>query len=175
MYCYNCGKQIADGTKFCPECGAKLNPTASGNVDVSAPSSSTPVTASVPSQQQLAPDKKYCLYCAAQIPQDAVICIACGRQVAEMKQAAGPAPQVVVTNVNTNTNVNSGMGRGRQKSKWTAFILCFLFGIFGIHKFYEGKIGMGLLYLFTFGLFGIGVLVDLIRYLLMPGVYYYVW
>ena len=22
MYCSNCGKQIADGSKFCPECGA---------------------------------------------------------------------------------------------------------------------------------------------------------
>lgn len=25
MFCTNCGKKIPDGSKFCPECGAKLN------------------------------------------------------------------------------------------------------------------------------------------------------
>lgn len=40
---------------------------------------------------------------------------------------------------------------------WAA--LTFL-GIFGIHRFYQGKIGTGLLYLLTLGLCGIGVLYD---------------
>lgn len=47
------------------------------------------------------------------------------------------------------------------KSRTTAFILVFLFGVFGFHRFYVGKKGTGLLYLFTFGLFSIGALVDL--------------
>ena len=47
-------------------------------------------------------------------------------------------------------------------SKWTAFLLCFFFGVFGVHRFYVGKVGTGLLWLFTFGLFGIGWLVDII-------------
>lgn len=47
-----------------------------------------------------------------------------------------------------------------EKSRTTAFILVFLFGVFGFHRFYVGKTGTGLLYLFTFGLFGIGALVD---------------
>lgn len=38
-------------------------------------------------------------------------------------------------------------------------------GYFGVHKFYEGKIGMGILYIFTFGLFGIGTYIDLIKLL----------
>ena len=37
------------------------------------------------------------------------------------------------------------------KSGLTAFILCMFFGIFGIHRFYVGKIGTGLLMLITFG------------------------
>ena len=41
-------------------------------------------------------------------------------------------------------------------------------------KFYEGKIGMGVLYIFTGGLFGIGAFVDLIVILCKPGPYYYV-
>ena len=41
--------------------------------------------------------------------------------------------------------------------------LCVLLGWLGIHKFYEGKSGMGVLYLLTFGLFGIGWLVDTIK------------
>lgn len=43
-----------------------------------------------------------------------------------------------------------------------AFLLCFFLGALGIHRFYAGKVGTGLLYLFTGGLFGIGVFVDFI-------------
>lgn len=45
----------------------------------------------------------------------------------------------------------------------TYFVLCFSFGYFGIHKFYRKKYGMGLLYLFTFGLFGLGWIIDIIK------------
>lgn len=42
------------------------------------------------------------------------------------------------------------------------FILCILFGYLGIHKFYERKIKIGLVYLFTFGLFGVGWIIDIV-------------
>jgi TM2 domain-containing membrane protein YozV len=49
-----------------------------------------------------------------------------------------------------------------KKSRMIDAILCFFLGFWGAHKFYEGKIGMGILYIFTFGLLGIGVLVNFI-------------
>lgn len=42
------------------------------------------------------------------------------------------------------------------------FIITFFFGIVGVHKFMKGQVGMGVLYIFTFGLFGIGWLYDVI-------------
>lgn len=61
---------------------------------------------------------------------------------------------------------------GRPKNKWVALCLCFFVGFFGAHKFYEGKIGMGILYIFTSALFGIGWFIDLIRLLFKPNPYY---
>lgn len=37
-----------------------------------------------------------------------------------------------------------------------------MFGIFGLHRFYVGKIGSGLLYLFTGGFCGIGWIIDIL-------------
>jgi TM2 domain-containing membrane protein YozV len=48
-----------------------------------------------------------------------------------------------------------------MKSTLTAYLLWFFLGFLGIHKFYLGKTGMGILYIFTGGLFGICLLVDL--------------
>lgn len=42
-----------------------------------------------------------------------------------------------------------------------AWLLLAFLGVFGIHRMYLGKWLSGLLYLFTFGLFGLGVLFDL--------------
>lgn len=48
-------------------------------------------------------------------------------------------------------------------SRGTAYLLwalC-LFGVSGIHRFYLGRIGTGILWLCTWGLFGIGNIIDL--------------
>lgn len=50
-----------------------------------------------------------------------------------------------------------------MKSGPAAFVLwlCCLIGICGLHRFYLGRPLTGLLWLFTFGLLGIGQLIDL--------------
>lgn len=50
-----------------------------------------------------------------------------------------------------------------EKKKKIALLLCVFGGYFGLHYFYVGKIGMGILYLCTVGLFGIGWIVDIIK------------
>ena len=50
-----------------------------------------------------------------------------------------------------------------SKNKGTCLILCIFFGYFGAHYFYVGRTGMGLLYLFTLGLFSIGWIIDIFR------------
>lgn len=135
-------------------------------------------TAPTPIQQQdttIAPAGTiFCKFCGTRIPAQAIICTHCGCQVSEIQQQAAAQPQqIVINNSNNNSNVNNVGALGiRAKNKWVSFLLCLLLGGFGAHKFYEGKIGMGILYLLTGGLFVVGVIVDLIVILCKPNPYY---
>ena len=76
-----------------------------------------------------------------------VFCRGCGR---EIHQSAASCP---------------GCGARQQaarqgKSKATAGVLALLLGGLGIHRFYLGKWGTGLLYLCTGGLFLVGIVYD---------------
>ena len=51
------------------------------------------------------------------------------------------------------------------KDWMTTFLLCLFCGGLGVHRYYVGKIGTGILYTLTLGLFGIGYLVDFIKIL----------
>ncbi|MEO2212751.1 NINE protein [Paenibacillus amylolyticus] len=50
-----------------------------------------------------------------------------------------------------------------KRSKIIDLLLCLFLGVFGIHRFYEGKIVTGILYIFTIGFLGLGVLIDLLQ------------
>lgn len=49
-----------------------------------------------------------------------------------------------------------------DRSRLAAALLCFFVGFFGVHRFYVGKVGTGILQLVTFGGLGIWWLADLI-------------
>ena len=112
---------------------------------------------------------KFCKHCGSKVDINAVVCIKCGLQIEELKTEQ---PQVVITNTNHQATPVYYGAHGRQKDKWVAALLCFFLGYLGVHRFYEGKIGTGILYLFTLGLFGIGIIVDLIIILCKPNPYY---
>lgn len=124
---------------------------------------------------------KFCKYCGNIISLDAVVCTGCGRQVEELKTNQSNQPNIVINNESTNNiaatanaNANNNMGvKGNTKNKTTAIIFCLLglIGIAGIHKFYEGKILMGIIYFLTGGIFLIGTIVDLICLLGKPKEY----
>lgn len=110
---------------------------------------------------------KFCEQCGGVIAKDASVCPLCGSKVAASRQIqAQPIQQPQPL---TPINVTNS---GKPKDKWVALLLCFFFGNIGLHRFYEGKFGTGILYFFTFGLFGIGWLVDLVRIACKPREYY---
>lgn len=52
--------------------------------------------------------------------------------------------------------------RVSKHNKWCIFVLCVILGIFGVHRLYLKKKATGFIYLFTFGLFGVGWVFDLV-------------
>ena len=85
------------------------------------------------------PKAKVCFSCRDVIDSTAVVCPRCG------------TPQPIVAPVSAS-----------ESRILPAFLLCFLLGVFGAHRFYVGKIGTGILELVTLGGLGIWWLVDLI-------------
>lgn len=100
---------------------------------------------------------KYCPKCNAPCPDEATVCFNC--KTAFMQQAPNyaypPQPQPIIVNTVFQQPIST-------KNRWVALILCIFLGLLGIHRFYVGKVGTGLLWLFTGGMFGIGALIDLI-------------
>lgn len=120
----------------------------------------------------------FCNKCGTKIENGEAFCPNCGAAQNQTNASAQSAPQPVIVNIqnsnaNANANTNAGyVAGGVKKSKWTSFFLCLFLGFCGAHKFYEGKIGTGLLYLCTAGLFFIGWITDLFNLLGKPDPYY---
>ncbi len=64
---------------------------------------------------------------------DMVFCRGCGKAIHRSARAC--------------PNCGAAQGKGGTKSRISAAMLALFFGAFGIHKFYLGKSGQGILYL----------------------------
>ena len=85
----------------------------------------------------------FCANCGAQNDDGSNFCKSCG--------------------INLLIQPNNTEVRTVSDKNWlVALLLCIFLGAIGIHRFYVGKIGTGILMIVTFGGFGIWVLIDLI-------------
>ncbi|MFC2110188.1 NINE protein [Bacteroidota bacterium] len=83
-------------------------------------------------------NEKYCVDCGNKINAKAEICPKCG-----VRQMPPPGND--------------------SENRWLiSLLLCWFVGVFGVHRFYNGHTGTGLLQLFTLGGCGIWALIDLI-------------
>lgn len=96
----------------------------------------------------------FCTQCGAAVEPGATSCKYCGEPfVPETPQqsaqaAASAAQQPIIQNVYVQQPTNNGVDPSWPiKSKMAAGLLGIFLGGIGIHKFYLGKIGMGVLYL----------------------------
>ena len=79
-----------------------------------------------------------------------MFCKNCGKEISDEAQACPGCGQPVVA-----VNVS-------PKSKVAGILLCFFLGVLGVHRFYVGKIGTGVVQLLTLGGLGIWALIDLV-------------
>ncbi len=141
--CPECGKEISDQVAACPNCG---NPIRKTNL-------------------------KFCQHCGEQIDKECVVCPKCGKQVGELKTSTDK--NIIINNNNNNSASASAVAGGMMmpmispKSRLMALLLCIFLGFLGIHRFYAGKAGTGIIMILLMctGIGEIWWLVDLIMIL----------
>ena len=106
----------------------------------------------------------YCRNCAKQLGDQAVMCVACGIAPMNGKKfcqncGAGTDPAADVC-IKCGVRLARGVGEGKD---WlTTLLLAIFLGTLGIHRFYTGHTGIGVVQLLTLGGCGIWSLIDII-------------
>ncbi|MDE7295414.1 MAG: TM2 domain-containing protein [Oscillospiraceae bacterium] len=176
VFCSRCGNPIEPGDAFCSKCGAKTYGSRQDDALQRQQAQQQQMQQPYPSQQGYGGNVQSGIPMNVQggvqgMPMDAYGNRTQGAQF-------GAAPVVNNYYYNSNNNINSGNYssnvnmNGRVKDKYLALALCALFGWAGVHRFYEGKIATGILWLCTVGLFGFGYIIDLLILIFKKGRYY---
>lgn len=184
MVCFRCGTAFVNA-KYCPECGAPVSdgPLGQQAAAMEAPPAPVLQVQAEPVQElqvmQSTANRLQPMQQPAQGPQSPH---GAPPNTAFVNQQSTTNVNYVDNTVNyvdntvnvTNVNMAGGYApaypayaaRGiSPKNRTVALITCLLLGALGIHRFYVGKVGTGLLYFFTGGLFSFGWLVDIISIL----------
>ena len=113
----------------------------------------------------------YCRNCGHQLEDNASFCPNCGCRTGNPtgygagNYQAGADRNSAFNGYQTNEPNGANQSFAKPVSKYSrglAMIFVVLLGYLGVHRFYVGKVGTGILWLLTIGCFGIGSLVDLI-------------
>ena len=120
--CPECGREVSDQATSCPNCGIPINKT----------------------------EKKFCQHCGETIDKDCVICPKCGKQVSEL--GGGTEKNIIINNNNNaSSSASAAANNGvfgnfiSPKSRLVTLLLCLFLGFLGVHRFYAGKVGTGIL------------------------------
>lgn len=172
MVCFKCGATFVKAN-FCPDCGAPVGDVV-GETLVMTPMQQVPtleVAQQMPQELQVREPlaaQPVPMRRSAELPNTAAFVSQAATNVQYTENTVNYVDNTVnVTNVNMGGYVPAAQGYAydygvSQKSRMVALISGALFGVLGVHHFYVGRVGMGIAYIFTGGLFGIGWLVDII-------------
>ncbi|MBO7680460.1 MAG: TM2 domain-containing protein, partial [Thermoguttaceae bacterium] len=146
VYCTNCGNPVEEQAYACMKCGA------------------SPVG-----------HNKFCRRCGTALNPEQIVCVKCGTGVAAAQNRPGGHAARGAAGPGYGAPGYDGPRGGEPKSKLTAGLLALLLGGVGVHKFYMGSWGWGIVFvaavLLTGGFGGIATgicaLVEGILYLTM--------
>lgn len=109
-----------------------------------------------------------CKNCGADVGTEYRLCPYCRTELEYNDKNNSSQPPIIIQNIVNNATPASNTpviitDFHSPKNRIVALILCIFLGMIGGHCFYAGKVGMGILYLFTGGLFCIGWIYDIIK------------